>query len=56
MGTAILAMTIVWGAQQFGLTPRLVDGLWFSLIGSAITVSVGMASAAIRSRSPAQTG
>jgi hypothetical protein len=26
-----------------------VDGLWFSLIGSAITVGVGMASAAVRS-------
>jgi Na+/proline symporter len=49
MATAILVMTVVWASQQFGVTPRLVDGLWFSLIGSAITVSVGMASAAVRS-------
>jgi SSS family transporter len=49
MGTAILVMAVLWGSQQFGLTPRFVDGLWFSLIGSAITVSVGMASAAVRS-------
>jgi len=56
MAAAILVMTVLWAAQQFGVTPRLVDGLWFSLIGSAITVSVGMASAAIRSRSPAQPG
>jgi Na+/proline symporter len=50
MGTAILVMTVLWASQQFALTPRLVDGLWFSLIGSAITVSVGMASAAVRGR------
>jgi SSS family transporter len=50
MATAIGVMTVLWAAQQFGLTPRLVDGLWFSLIGSAITVGVGMASAAVRSR------
>jgi SSS family transporter len=49
MATAILVMTVLWASQQFGVTPRLVDGLWFSLIGSAITVSVGMASAAVRS-------
>ena len=53
MATAILVMTVLWASQQFGVTPRLVDGLWFSLIGSAITVSVGMASAAVRSRNDA---
>jgi len=51
MATAIGVMTVLWAAQQFGAVPRLVDGLWFSLIGSAITVSVGMASAAIRGSS-----
>ena len=51
--TAIGVMTVLWALQQFGLTPRLVDGLWFSLIGSAITVGVGMASAAVRSRAAA---
>jgi Na+/proline symporter len=49
MATAILVMTVLWASQQFGFTPRLVDGLWFSLVGSAITVGVGMASAAVRS-------
>ena len=38
MATAILVMTGLWATQQFGITRRLVDGLWFSLIGSAITV------------------
>ena len=48
MATAIVVMTGLWASQTFGVTPRLVDGLWFSLIGSAITVGVGMASASIR--------
>ncbi|MEQ1856105.1 MAG: sodium:solute symporter [Longimicrobiales bacterium] len=48
MATAIGVMAVLWATQQFGIVPRLVDGLWFSLIGSAITVGVGMASATIR--------
>jgi Na+/proline symporter len=48
MGTAILCMTILWAIQQFGIVDRFVAGLWFALIGSVITVSVGMLSARIR--------
>jgi hypothetical protein len=51
MGTAIVVMTVLWASQQFGITPRLVDGLWFSLVGSAITVGVGMTSATLRGSS-----
>ncbi len=48
MATAIGVMTVLWASQQFGAVPRFVDGLWFSLIGSAITVGVGIASATVR--------
>jgi SSS family transporter len=48
MATAIAVMALLWASQQFGIVPRFVDGLWFSLIGSAITVGVGMTSASLR--------
>lgn len=51
IGTAIVVMATLWAAQQFGWGPfevRRIDGLWFSLIGSAVTLAVGMASAALR--------
>ena len=48
MGVAIVAMTLLWAGQQFALLPRLVDPLWFSLLGSALTVAVGEASARVR--------
>jgi Na+/proline symporter len=48
IATTIVVMGMLWGGQQFGVIPRLVDGLWFALIGSAITVAVGTASAALR--------
>jgi Na+/proline symporter len=41
MGTAIAAMAALWAVQQFGIVPKIVDPLWFSLIGSAITIAVG---------------
>jgi sugar phosphate permease len=50
IATAIIVMAALWGAQQFGVIPRLVDGLWFALIGSVITVAAGTASAALRPR------
>lgn len=50
MSTAIVIMAALWGAQQFGVIPPLVDGLWFALIGSVITVAAGTASAALRPR------
>jgi Na+/proline symporter len=49
---AIVVMSALWFLQQLAVIPRLVDGLWFSLIGSAITVAVGSASAAYRAPSP----
>jgi solute:Na+ symporter, SSS family len=50
MGIAVAAMAALWAAQQFGAMPRVVDTLWFALIGSAITVAVGEASARLRRR------
>jgi solute:Na+ symporter, SSS family len=50
MATAIAVMTALWAAQQFGAMERRVDALWFSLLGSAVTVAAGMASAALRGR------
>lgn len=48
IATAIVVMAVLWAAQQFGAMPRVVDGLWFALIGSVVTVAVGTASAALR--------
>src|SRR5690606_5569879 len=48
IATAIVVMGVLWAAQQFALISPVVDGLWFALIGSVITVAVGMASAALR--------
>ena len=48
MGVAIAAMAALWALQQFGAMTKVVDPLWFSLIGSALTVVVGMVSAAMR--------
>jgi SSS family transporter len=52
MSVAIVAMTLVWAAQQFGLMQRRVDPLWFSLIGSAITLATGITAAALRRSAP----
>lgn len=48
MAAAILVMTVLWAGQQFGAMPRVVDTLWFSLIGSAVTILVGLASSRLR--------
>lgn len=48
MAAAIVAMATLWAVQHFGLAPRLFDTLWFSLIGSAITVAVGVVSSRVR--------
>ncbi len=55
MGTAILAMAALWGAQQFGLMPPLVNTLWFSLLGSLLTLVVGTTSARLRPPPPADS-
>jgi SSS family transporter len=48
IAAAIVVMTALWAAQQFQLMPRRIDGLWFALIGSAVTVAVGSLLAAGR--------
>ncbi|MBI4545034.1 MAG: sodium/solute symporter [Gemmatimonadetes bacterium] len=50
MAAAITLMAALWAAQQFQWIPRLLDTLWFALMGSAVTVGVGAASARLRSR------
>ncbi len=52
MGIAVAAMASLWAAQQFGGVPKVVDTLWFALVGSAITVGVGELSARLRGPRP----
>lgn len=54
MATAIAGMAALWAAQQFGAMPKVIDTLWFALLGSAVTVGVGMLSAAVRGARPAE--
>jgi solute:Na+ symporter, SSS family len=55
MAVAIALMAALWAAQQFGWMPKVVDSLWFSLLGSAVTLAVGTGLAAARRR-PVQVG
>ncbi|MFW5947163.1 MAG: sodium:solute symporter [Gemmatimonadota bacterium] len=48
IGTAVAAMTAFWAVQTFGVIEPMADTLWFALIGSALTVAVGWASAVAR--------
>lgn len=48
MGTAIVLMAVLWAMQKFNAIEPLVAGFWFALIGSVITLTVGMASARFR--------
>jgi SSS family transporter len=50
MAIAIALMAALWAAQQFHAMPRVIDSLWFSLLGSAVTLVVGMGLAAARRR------
>jgi SSS family solute:Na+ symporter len=50
MAVAIALMAALWAAQQFGWMPKVIDSLWFSLLGSAVTLAVGMGLAALRGR------
>ncbi|HEU4558552.1 MAG TPA: sodium:solute symporter [Longimicrobium sp.] len=50
MAVAIALMASLWAAQQFGAIPKVIDTLWFALIGSTITLAVGMGLAAARGR------
>ena len=53
IAVAVVIMTTLWAVQTFGAIDRVVDTLWFALIGSTLTILVGLASAAIRRRSTA---
>ena len=44
MSVAIVTMATLWAAQQFGFMTKVIDPLWFTLVGSALTVAVGVAS------------
>jgi SSS family solute:Na+ symporter len=48
MASALVLMTLLWAVQQFGAVGKLIDPLWFSLLGSAFTVAVGATSARVR--------
>ncbi len=48
MGTAIVLMGVLWAVQKFGGVEPFVNGLWFALIGSVITLIVGNLSAMLR--------
>jgi Na+/proline symporter len=54
MAVAVAGMAALWALQQFGAIPKVIDTLWFALLGSAITVAVGSAMA--RLRPPPATG
>ncbi|MEJ2678711.1 MAG: hypothetical protein P8174_06515 [Gemmatimonadota bacterium] len=52
IAVTIVLMTALWAVQQFGIIEKQVDTLWFALIGSVITLGVGLASHALRRRPP----
>lgn len=52
MSVTIVVMATLWAAQQFGWMPRIIDTLWFALIGSLLTLAVGTLSSRMRRRVP----
>lgn len=48
IGAAVVIMTGLWVIQTFGVITPVVDTLWFALIGSVLTVAVGLSSAVLR--------
>jgi Na+/proline symporter len=48
MAVAVGGMAALWALQQFGAMPKVIDTLWFALLGSAITVAVGSGLARLR--------
>ncbi len=52
MAVAVGAMAALWAAQQFGAMPKVVDTLWFALLGSALTLAVGTLSTSLRRGDP----
>jgi SSS family transporter len=55
MAVAVAGMAALWGLQQFGVIGKVLDTLWFALLGSAVTVAVGTLSARLR-RPPTPQG
>ena len=56
IAAAVVVMTTLWALQTFGGIEKVVDTLWFALIGSALTVAVGLASAAVRGSGGREVG
>lgn len=48
MAATMILMTALWAAQRFGAMPQRIDTLWFALIGSVLTVLIGMTSSRLR--------
>ncbi len=48
IGTAVVVMTTLWAVQTFGVITPVLDTLWFALVGSTLTVAVGLLSDRIR--------
>jgi SSS family transporter len=48
MASALVIMGALWACQQFGAIPRIIDTLWFALLGSLLTIAIGMTSARLR--------
>jgi SSS family solute:Na+ symporter len=55
IAVTITLMTALWAVQQFGVIDKRVDTLWFALIGTVITLAVGLASHAVRRPRPLAT-
>lgn len=56
IAVTLVAMTALWAVQQFGVIEPVVDTLWFSLIGSVLTIGVGLGSSRLRRAGPARGG
>ena len=48
IGSAVAFMTLLWSIQQFAVVDRFMNGLWYALVGSLVTLGVGMLSASRR--------
>jgi Na+/proline symporter len=55
IAAAVAVMGALWSIQQFGVVDRFMNGLWYSLVGSVVTVAVGLLSSRLRSGSSAES-
>ena len=53
IAAAVAVMAALWSIQQFGVVDRFMNGLWYALVGSIVTVSVGLLSSRLRAGSSA---